>query len=1015
MAESSEPRSSGLTAADVLSYLDTRSAPTRHPDQVRAYREAAAVLESIADLDSLRPVGSAPPGRAGELLAPDLVSATGSAFHGTVMLRPQVRAETISEMVADGRVSKALDMNPRERSGLLQFQFERYLTGGPGPLARTLPELEATLQVAVWLAGVVNGVPEVAEVAARVEYLRLLAQFEALAGDDIFRGRRRELDQLRAYIGVVSPRSASRRWKRRLAQWVTPEMQPATSISGIGGAGKSSLVARFMLEHTQLGEEERIPFGYLDFARTSLDVGEPVGLARELLRQLDLQFPDQRFALGFGFLDDWRPRRADDTEAADATTSLGPAMSVLTDVLGMLRSRLGPRPYVIVLDTFEEIQYGGEERAFPLWELLSRMQDGAPFLRVVVAGRAPVESLVLSGRPPRQIVLGDLDDGAAAAFCEAQGVADPALQRGFIETFGRMPLSLRLATTLAARTPGGAAALLGPGTDGLSPASASDEVIQALLYGRILDRIGDERVSRLAHPGLTLRRINPDLILNVLNEPCELLIETIDEAAALFAELRRETSLVSVDNADGDLVHRPDLRRVMLKLMLNGAPAVIADIHRRALAWYGRDDFRRLGDQDQAEYVYHWLQLRQDNQTDTSVLNALDQPDLRASIQAAVEEFPVETQLWLATLGFSISPTVRAQASRDQDHAAVAAHIEDLLPYGERATSEAEGIFEEAYAGLRDDYGAVRSVARSAFGRVDRGASPVFRAGARIAAQRGDEERALSLISEGLERAARDDAADLTLGLLKERAWLYRDRPAAEQADGLELLAAHAVRQNDAAARLQYRAQALYRARGAVDTASLKGLLEELGRADGLAVWHVVPALGRAIALATDLSVVRGQVRMTVNSSSTMSTTTPDGTVVRRIEIGPLGLADLLVPLVQDPSSPFRSAVFADPACQGALNGVTDTTMADAVRQVGDRFIPPPGASKQTGTTGWLSSVFRSLADGVHDDPFTGDDASQALSLARQAVFLSAFMQLCNAWPYKILHVQPPQGRGVHR
>jgi hypothetical protein len=1015
MAQSSEPRSSGMTAADVLSYLDTRTPPTLHPDHVRAYREAAAVLESIADLDRLRPVGAAPPGRAAELLAPDLVPAIGEAFHGTVMLRPQVRAETISALVADGRVWKALDTNPWERSGLLQEQFERYLTGAPGPLVRRLPELEATLQVAVWLSGVVTGVPAVAEVAARVEYLRLLAQFEALAGDDVFRGRRKELDQLRSYTGVVPPESTGERVRKRLTRWVTPQRQPAISISGIGGAGKSSLVARFMLEHTRQPDEERVPFGYLDFARTSLDVGQPVGLARELLRQLDLQFPDQHFARGFGFLDDWRPAPADDAVTADSTASVGPAMSVLADVLGMLRSRLGPRPYVIVLDTFEEIQYGGEERAFPLWELLSRLQDGAPFLRVVVAGRAEVESLKLAGRPPRQIVLDDLDEAAAMAFVAAQGIADPQLQRGFIATFGRMPLSLKLATALSARTPGGASALLGPGADGLSLASASDEVIQARLYGRILDRIADERVSRLAHPGLTLRRINPALIFNVLNEPCELLIETIEEAAALFAELHRESSLVSVDNADGDLVHRPDLRRVMLTLMLNGGPAVIADIHRRALAWYGRVETFSRSHQDQAEYLYHWLHLRRGDQTGVNVIQALAQPEVRASIQASVDEFPVDSQLWLATRGFKVSPEVRVQASRDQDHAAIAAQIEDLLPYGERAIAQAAGIFEEAYAGLRDDRGSVRSAARSAFGLVDRGASPVFLAGARIAAQRGDEERALALIGEGLERAARDDDGALTLGLLKERAWLYRDRPPADQVDGLELLWSHALRQDDAAARLQYRAQSVAGAPGAVDAASLTALLEELLRADGLAVWQVVPALGRAVALANDLSIGDGSFRLGTNISSTTTiTTTAAGRVVKRSSAGPLVLADRLAPLVLDPLSPFRMAVFPDPEWQDALNAVTACASADSARQVADRFFPASSSTPAGTATGWRS-VVRAITGAVSDAAFTADEESGALGPAHQVVFLTAFMRLCAVWPYRILHVQPPQGRGVTR
>ena len=53
-------------------------------------------------------------------------------------------------------------------------------------------------RVSVWLAGIVDGVPAASEVQARAEYVRLLAPFEALAGDAVFRGRRRELNRLRA-------------------------------------------------------------------------------------------------------------------------------------------------------------------------------------------------------------------------------------------------------------------------------------------------------------------------------------------------------------------------------------------------------------------------------------------------------------------------------------------------------------------------------------------------------------------------------------------------------------------------------------------------------------------------------------------------------------------------------------------------------------------------------------------------------------------------------------------------
>jgi hypothetical protein len=867
-----------LNADQILGYLASRQpALDRAPAHVQPYRDAAAVLVAIRNLKALSPLGSAPAGRAADLLGPDLIPATGAAFHGEVMLSPEVRAQTIRVLVATRRLDAALAANPSERDGPLQTHFERYLRrDAPLLEEQSLAELDATLQVSVWLAGVIDGVPPVATVEARAGYKRLLAPFETLAGDDVFRGRRRELDRLRRYIGVIEAESTAARVRDAFSRWALPERQPAVSISGIGGAGKSSLVARFMLEHTRLPDPERIPFGYLDFARVSLDVGDLIGLSAELLHQLDFQFPELGLAKGFRSLERWLAAKGSGLPQEDEMKTARLAHSALADALRTLADRLGPRPYVIVLDTFEEVQYRGEERAIPLWQLLAELQDSWQFLRVVVAGRVPVESLRLADRPPRRIDLGDLDDSAAAAFLKTQGIGDPRVQSDIIDTFGRLPLSLKLVTSLAKRTPGGAAALVGPGAGGLSTVSATDEVIQAQLYWRFLDRIPDVRVRRLAHPGLTLRRINPALILNVLNEPCGLQIKTIGQASALFEELRRESSLVSVDSADGDLVHRLDLRRVMVKMLLTGAPAVTRQIHENAVDWYKA----QRGSRAAAEHAYHALQLGNPGLLRGNNRDPLRDVDVRASLQAAIDEFPVDMQLWLAGRGLKVPGTVRTQASRDQAHAAVAAQIEDLLPYGESAVDEANRVFRAAYQTLRPGF-------RSTVGLGDRGASPVFRSGARIAAQRGNDEDALALIAEGLERASRDGAAELTLGLLKERAWLCRDTPPKRQEEGLALLAEHARRHQDLAAQIQHQAQWTYiRHDDTPDNLSI--LFNLLTTASARILWDLLPALERPI--------------------KDVGRFDPSLTLLTR-------LPSLLV----EPSSPFQSAVFPDRWRQSSL------------------------------------------------------------------------------------------------
>ena len=78
-------QSGGLSAEEVLAYLASESEPAaeRPPGQVQAYREAAAVLVSVEDPESLQPLGGEP-GRCGddELLGDELVPATGHKFAG---------------------------------------------------------------------------------------------------------------------------------------------------------------------------------------------------------------------------------------------------------------------------------------------------------------------------------------------------------------------------------------------------------------------------------------------------------------------------------------------------------------------------------------------------------------------------------------------------------------------------------------------------------------------------------------------------------------------------------------------------------------------------------------------------------------------------------------------------------------------------------------------------------------------------------------------------------------------
>lgn len=440
-------------------------------------------------------------------------------------------------------------------------------------------------------------------------------------------------------------------------------------------------------------------------------------------------------------------------------------------------------------------------------------------------------------------------------------------------------------------------AIGGASGSGSSLVAMSEEVIQGQLFGRILNHVSDERVRRVASPGLVLRRVNARIIFEVLNEPCALGLTSIEDANVVFEELRRETSLVSVDDADGDLVHRQDLRQVMLKLLVTSAPAQVESIRRRAIDWYSHQTGRRA----KAEEIYHRLHLGE--WVDERELR---DREVRSSVGAALVEFPAAVQRRLATIGFDVPADVLERATAEERAASLAAQIEERLPYGPTSEGMAWSMFE------------------SVAGEV-RGPSPLYRAGARIAAQHGDEKRAESLIEQGLAVAIREGSAELTLGLLQERAWLFRTRPDEEQAEGLDRLAEYAQRLQSDLATVQHRAQTLQTSAPDVErqVTVFGRLLAETEPED---VWALALALRPAVEVATSREVS--------------------------------ALLEALRSVVLSGSSPFRFSVFADPVAQSALHVVQGSTV-----------------------------------DGDPKD------------------FGIAFLQLIDAWPYRVLFIEPPYGR----
>src|SRR5262249_46152377 len=234
---------------------------------------------------------------------------------------------------------------------------------------------------------------------------------------------------------------------------------------------------------------------------------------------------------------------------------------------------------------------------------IERLERALPPLKVVYVGRV---------RPQRQdfyqLALDDLPPEAAkvliAGMLRALDAKVPPADvlDDVVDQVGGNPMVLRLSARLVAEDD----------LEGLKQSTRRErlkrirvEALQARLYGRILGHLHDDELRQLAYPGLVVRRITPELVVDVLAEICELTVRTAPDATLLLQRMAKEVALVSTGR-DGALVYRSDIRRVMLESLGEVLPKeTIARIDREAANFWSK----RPGAIARAEELYHRLRL----------------------------------------------------------------------------------------------------------------------------------------------------------------------------------------------------------------------------------------------------------------------------------------------------------------------------------------------------------------------------------------------------------------------
>ncbi|MFI6001473.1 hypothetical protein ACIA98_13775 [Streptomyces sp. NPDC051366] len=756
------------------------------PDRRRAYREAASLLAEFDPTQLRLPGEGESSGRAALELVHDC-TCLRSQPRTSWVLKQEVRETALRGLAGPEAARLGLEANlgqVPEGPGPERFALA-YLSGAPPALGEQDVEgLADILQAVLWLAQIphATGIPDPEHVQQLLERARLREPLERLVRGR-FCGRAAELDELRAYVGLHPPPEPAAPPPDGAGSVHEPVRElvkdPPLLIHGLGGTGKSTLLARFLLDLPY-----DFPFAYVDFERPTLSVHEPVTLVADIARQLGIQYPEHRTAFDAlaGECEETARTQREEQNTVDelyqlSTTRSGAGRGAAEQFHSRARAREtdlvrrvgaclvqavasagggaeGGPPLVIVIDSFEEAQYRANPVLGRMWAIWSVLREGYPRLRFIVAGRAGVHHPAQAAEP-KTIALGDLEPDAAVDLLMSSGIEDEGVARALAERVGGHPLSLKLAAQ-AAVLAGQEAGSLGELVESL-PArrryfyrKVDQMLVQGILYDRILKHIADVQARALAQAGLALRTITPELIRDVLAPACGLDVDSPEQARRLFGRLARLDLMEPA--GPGALRHRSDLRAIMLRLSDSARTDLMRTVGQRAVEYYAA----REGLDARAEEIYHRLRL---NENPRSVEQRWE-PGVERYLDRADQDMASRSAAFLTgRLGGHIPDEALHEADQEDWERNAAREIEDLL---------AQGFTSEAAARLAER-------------RPWTPGSPLDPLLVETLARSGRRTEARSTAQEAVDRAEEAGDVDAQLDLL-----LLSARLAEEDGDGQE-------------------------------------------------------------------------------------------------------------------------------------------------------------------------------------------------------------------------------------
>jgi hypothetical protein len=633
----------GAAAVSAADVLDSLSRSDAWPEIARRHRIAGAAALPFSD----QPAPGDVPGETRPPDGSETVSVAGALLRAAMAwtfapeeLSPEDREEV--RPYIDEPEEPEWSLAPEQRHELITaagsldtLRATRKAKTDPGPADRTVDRILAGppydladvpdddlpywLQAVPWFAAVIPDLPTPAAIHRELQARRIRSRLRPIATTRLW-GRDEQLEQLREW-------------------WQRPEPAPMV-VTGIGGVGKSALVARFALD---LPDDTALL--WLDFDRPDLAPDNAVSVLSALTAQLAVQLPDY---------------------------TVPPVdVAIWPTVAAELGQALRGRRALLVLDGFEVAQHA--PRHEELWGVLESILRTAPDLPVVVSGRAPVPGLELVGRVAESLPLTGLAPDVARAWFVRQGVTEPSMLDAAVRICDGVPLLLKLAVRLVEAG--------GDVSD--FPASLSRALVDGFLYQRILFRVVEPRLRPLAHDALVLRRITRDVLVATLHDRMP---EGLD-ADDVVARLTRELALV--ENSDQaastlSLRLRPEVRVATLRLLETEDAERVALIDRRAADWYAPAAGTSGNGPDRvavaAEAVYHRARLG-----DVAGAAAVWVDGCESMLAGADKEVPERYQKardWLRARVAGMDPAVHVVSPLVEWEATAHRRIRDALSRG---------------------------------------------------------------------------------------------------------------------------------------------------------------------------------------------------------------------------------------------------------------------------------------------------------------------------------------------